>query len=319
MTLPVDTGAARTRLASFDVSAVLPFGQERNQITAQLHWPAGAPKAVLVCWPGGSYARSYWEFNGAPGYSFAQYMGDLGFAVVAADPLGVGESSRPADVDGVTLEVMAQAAAEFARHLRSELRLAPGIPFIGVGHSLGGCLTIISEALASCYDRVVSLGYTHGAKDAVTASASDQRDARAAAVEQAKAFFVDWEAGYATAPREPNHGWLYTPSTPPDVIAADDATVAAWPRQAYVDALLSGYTVGFAAKLACPVLLVFGDHDIPDRPHEDVAFYPNVRDISLVIAADSGHSHNFSPSRFAVWKRIAEWALQPAMSQPETT
>src|SRR3954453_23603530 len=92
-----------------DVSAALAFGDEVNTIAADVHVPGGRPRAVLVCWPGGSYDRSYWDahIEGHPGYSAVDDLVAQGFLVVNADHLGVGGSSRPADVDRVTLETMA--------------------------------------------------------------------------------------------------------------------------------------------------------------------------------------------------------------------
>ena len=301
-------------LVSVDASRALPFDGETNVLVGSVHRPAGTPRAVLVCWPGGSYGRSYWEFDGYPEYNFATYMTSRGYAVIAADPLGVGDSSRPAAVDGVTLEVMASACAEFTSQLRDLLSVAPGTQFIGIGHSLGGCITVIAQAKHECYDRVVSLGYTHGAKDAVTVDAGANTDARSAATTQAQAFFADWDAGYAISPREPNHAWLYTPSTPAEVIAADDRTVTAWPRQAYVEALLPGCTIQFATQLRCPLFLGFGDHDIPERPCDDAALYGSSSDVTLVVMPDAAHCHNFASSRHALWDRIANWADGPAIS-----
>jgi pimeloyl-ACP methyl ester carboxylesterase len=287
-----------------DVSGALPFDGETSTMSATLHEPEGAPRAVLVCWPGGSYDRRYWQFDAIPGYNFAEHMTGRGFAVVAADHLGVGASSRPADVDALTLEVIAAAAGAFVAEVRDRL---PASPLVGVGHSLGGCLTVITQAMHASYDRVASLGFTHGAKDAVTADASDAFDARAAAVDQAKAFFADWDAGYAIAPRAPNHGWLYTQTTPPEVVVADDATVVAWPRQAYVEALLAGYTATFAPRVRCPVFLGFGDHDIPERPHDEVAFYAGSQDVTLAVLEDAAHCHNFASTRARLWDRIGAW------------
>src|SRR4051794_7079287 len=172
-----------------DISVDLPFGEEQVTMTASIHEPAGATRAVLVCWPGGSYDRRYWQFDAVPGYSFAEHMTAQGFAVVAADHLGVGASSAPADVDAVNLDAMARAAGALATALRQRL---PGPPLLGAGHSLGGCITIIAQARRGPYDGVASLGFPHGAKDSVPADAADARDARAAAVTQAKAFFADW-------------------------------------------------------------------------------------------------------------------------------
>src|SRR5215217_5998387 len=86
-----------------DVSASLPF-RESLHLAASVHLPAlatGTPRAVLVCWPGGSYARAYWDMHidGHPGYSFADHMAAQGYVVVAADHLGVGASSKPSDGD----------------------------------------------------------------------------------------------------------------------------------------------------------------------------------------------------------------------------
>jgi pimeloyl-ACP methyl ester carboxylesterase len=295
--------ASRQEL-TVDVSAAVPFSAEPVELSGTLHLPGGVPRAILVCWPGGSYDRRYWQFDAVPGYSFADHLTARGFAVVAADHLGVGASSAPAEVDAVNLEVMARAAGAFAAGVRERL---PDAPLVGVGHSIGGCTTVLTQALEGTYDRVACLGYTHGAKDAVTVSAAGKVDARAVAVAQARAFFTDWDAGYALAPREPHHAWLYAASTPADVIAADDATVTRWPRQAYVDALTAGYTAPFAADVTCPVLLAFGDRDIPEHPHDEVGFYRSSGDVTLVVLPDAAHCHNFASTRTDLWNRIAEW------------
>jgi pimeloyl-ACP methyl ester carboxylesterase len=273
-------------------------------VSATLHRPAGDPVAVLACWPGGSYERSYWQFAAVPGYNSAEYLTERGFAVLAADHIGTGASSKPAEVDSVNIAFMAAATADVARQLRSEFG---DVPLVGVGHSLGGAITVVAQAEHACYDRVASLGFTCGAKDSV-AKAVDG-DGREAAIEQAKAFFADWDAGYATAPRAPNHAWLYTPDTPADVIAADDATATPWPRQSYVDGLLAGYGIPFAAKVECPVFLGFGQYDIPERPHEDVGFYTGSRDVTLFVLEDAAHCSNFAPSRTALWERLGGWAM----------
>src|SRR5690348_6859928 len=99
-----------------DVTAALPFVSSTTTLRATV-WPVERPKAVLVCWPGGSYSRAYWDVHvdGRDGYSFAEHAVGLGFTVVALDPLGVGDSSRPSDVDQVTLETMTDAAASAVR------------------------------------------------------------------------------------------------------------------------------------------------------------------------------------------------------------
>jgi pimeloyl-ACP methyl ester carboxylesterase len=317
-----------------DVSADLPF-EENTSLSASVHLPdpeREAPQAVLICWPGGSYARAYWDMHipEHPRYSFAEHMTAKGFVVLAADHLGVGASSKPADGDKVDFETMSAAAASFVAQLRSMLADGPGelggrplppVPVIGVGHSLGACLTLVTQARHRCYDAVGLLGFTHGSKEvAVTAVGAaedepviDQEELREAAIEQARAFFGDsWDDVYGLAPREPNHGWLHRPDVPAAVIAADDAKAAHWPRQAYVEALLRGHSARFAAELDCSVFLGFGDHDIPPLPHADVAYYPRSHDVTLYVLRNSAHCHNFATTRAQLWDRIGGWAAEQA-------
>ena len=290
-----------------DVSAVLPFGEERNHVSSTLFLPDGEPQAVLVCWPGGSYDRRYWCFDAVPGYDFAAHATARGVAVLAADHLGVGASSKPAEVDAVNFVTMSAAADEFVRQLRERF---PDRRVVCVGHSLGGALTVATQALHSSYDRIASLGMTHGAKGSVTHGVGDGSEARQAALEQAPTFLEDWDAGYATGYRVPNHDWLYRPDTPAEVVAADDETAAAWPRQSYVDGLTVGYSAELAARVECPVFLCFGDHDIPDRPRDDVSFYEQSHDIRMLVLENAAHCHNFATTRTVLWDRLCAWAVE---------
>jgi predicted alpha/beta hydrolase len=136
-----------------DVSGELPF-EERSFLAASVHLPdldGELPRAVLICWPGGSYARAYWDMHvsGHRGYSFAEHMTAQGFVVVAADHLGVGASSKPVDGDQVNFATMGAAAASFVAQVGVRLadgsaefggRPLPEVPVLGVGHSLGACL-----------------------------------------------------------------------------------------------------------------------------------------------------------------------------------
>src|SRR5215208_499690 len=168
----------RSTELTIDVSSDVPF-DEQTLVAASVHLPPAhiaEPRAVLVCWPGGSYSRAYWDrhVDGHVGYSFADHMAAEGFMVLAADHLGVGASSKPADGDGVDFETSSAAAASFVEQLR--VLLADGAPelggaplpdivVIGVGHSLGACLTTVTQARHHCYDGVALLGFTHGEKE----------------------------------------------------------------------------------------------------------------------------------------------------------
>src|SRR5688572_19770200 len=208
--MSVSTGTVQE--ITIDVSTALPFADEDNTISADVHFPDGRPRAVIVCWPGGSYDRSYWDahIDRHPGYSAAEHLAARGLLVINADHLGVGRSSRPADVDRVNLETMAAANDAFAQEVRR--RLAAGeldervpalddVPFVGAGHSLGGLICVVTQALHQTYHAIANLGYTHGSKDVLEETEmggfSDSDAPRRAAEEQAKAFFGStWDQGY---------------------------------------------------------------------------------------------------------------------------
>jgi pimeloyl-ACP methyl ester carboxylesterase len=326
----VPTEISRPTELTIDVSADVPL-DEPVFIAASVHLPippVEMPRGVLICWPGGSSARAYWDMHipEHSGYSFAEHMTANGFVVIAADHLGVGASSQPADGDRVNFETMTAAAAAFVSHVRT-MRLGGcdqiagyelgSLPVIGVGHSLGACLTVVTQARYRCYDAVALLGFTHGQKEvAITAAGAaehkpvaDDSVLRETAIEQAKAFFGDtWGDVYGFAPREPHHSWLHNPDVPRAVIAADDAEAVLWPRQAYVEALLAGHSARYAAGIDCNVFLGFGDNDVPPLPHADVAYYTRSHDVTLYVLPNSAHCHNFASTRNQLWDRIGVWA-----------
>ena len=76
----------------------------------------------------------------------------------------------------------------------------------------------------------------------------------------------------------------------------------------YVGALQPGHTATYAARVQCPVFVGFGDHDVPERPHDDVAFYGASDDVTLMVLSDSAHCHNFAATRTLLWDRLADWA-----------
>ena len=314
----------RTNLELALPSADTPKGVGELSLAATLFAPASmdaydAP--VLVCWPGGSYGRDYWDvcLDGRTGYSFAEHMTALGFIVIAADPLGVGDSGRPEDGAVCTYEALADAAHEAVEVIRAGLvdgSLATGLPpvassrIIGVGHSMGGGLVTIQQARSGSYDAIAVLGFTHGAKDRAVDNANDP-SLRATAVEQAKTFWGDqWEAGYGVVDKVPHQVWLNGPDVPADVVASDNANSVVWPTEPYVDALQVGFTGTYAAQVGAPVMIAFGEFDIAERPRDETAFYEGSVDVTLFVLGGSYHCHNFQDGRADLWNRLGVWATE---------
>src|ERR1700684_939083 len=156
--------------STFDVTNSVGSDEQRTQ-EAWLFLPErpADTRAVLLCLAGGTYDKHYWhiDIDGYPGYSFAEHLAESGFVVIAVDHLGVGDSTDPIALGPVGLELLAKGDAEVARQVRERLRRGelhealPPIttPLIGVGHSMGACLTTMVQATTHPYDAVVLLGY----------------------------------------------------------------------------------------------------------------------------------------------------------------
>jgi alpha-beta hydrolase superfamily lysophospholipase len=305
-------------------SSATPDGVGELAIAATLYAPAEVDEQdlrVLVCWPGGSYGRDYWNIHlpGRDGYSFAEHMTARGFVVIAADPLGVGDSGRPEDGTVCTYDALADAAHGAVQLVRDRLTdgtLVAHLPpiaaprILGVGHSMGGGLVVLQQARWGSYDAIGVLGYTHGAKARAVPSGDDAAR-RATAVQQAKGFWADqWEARYGVVDKAPHQDWLNGPDAPADIVAADNANAVTWAAEPYIEALHVGYTAAYAARVTAPVMVAFGEFDIAERPRDEAAFYEHSDDITLFVLAGSYHCHNFQDSRARLWDRLGAWATE---------
>jgi len=138
---------------------------------------ASANGRVLYCLPGGGMSRRYFDLD-APGYSMAEHLAGHGFTVVTIDHPGVGDSPPPEDPWTLTPQVVADADAAAVAQLHAKIG---GIP-IGVGHSMGGMLTVTAQARQRPYAALGLLGYAHSDHYELTALAAHLNDEEKAVV-----------------------------------------------------------------------------------------------------------------------------------------
>ncbi|SHN15675.1 alpha/beta hydrolase [Cryptosporangium aurantiacum] len=306
----------------FDVTGQVGAGGTLTQ-AAWLFTPPEPQKAVaaLLCLAGGTYDKRYWhlEVPGHPGYSFAEHLAGQGYLVIALDHLGVGDSSDPTSAGPVGLELLARGDAAVAAQLTERLRagtLADGlppltVPLIGVGHSMGSCLTTMVQATAGAYDAVVLLGY--GVQIANVYEETTDATDLAARIEQSEAIFRKMngvESGEVSCvvPRGNLHHIFHAPDVPPEVIAADDAAESRVPVRAASEVTTPGYVQRYAAQVDVPVFLGLGAGlDVSPDPHLEPGGYRATGDIEVYLVPGSHHCHNFASERRALWNRIAAW------------
>jgi pimeloyl-ACP methyl ester carboxylesterase len=278
------------------------------------------PITALFCTPGGAMNRHYFDLRApaAPAeFSFAAHLTARGFIVVALDPLGIGDSSRPRDGFALTADVLAEAGARATTALRHELAggtltarpLGP-IRSVGVGHSMGAMLTALQQAQYGGHEALMLFGFgTQGLPAALSAAelqfANDPAATRANIERLARARGPE---PYPEIARTPQGKELFAGDK------ADrrgvEALQVARDRLLMTSGLFSmipGSTVPECARIDTPLLLAVGDRDIAGPPHQIPASFPGSRDVTLWVLPDTGHCHFLFDSRRHLFARAGDW------------
>jgi pimeloyl-ACP methyl ester carboxylesterase len=306
---------------TFDVTQGVGSGEQLTQKAWAFlpERPADA-RAVLLCLAGGTYDKHYWhlDVDGHPGYSFGEHLAAAGFVVIAVDHLGLGESDDPIASGPIGLELLANGDAEVARQVRERLQsrefhddLPATLALVGVGHSMGACLTTMVQAIAHPYDAVVLLGYGVQITNVYeeTADAADLeariRQTIDAACQLTGANPTDT---HTFAPRAYLADLFYAGEVPQEVIDADTAVQSRVPVRAAAEVTTPGFVANYAPRLDVPVFLAFGAAlDVSPNPHAEPINYIGSSDVTLHVVPGSGHCHNFASHRGQLWDRIATW------------
>jgi len=307
----------------FDVSAAVELPGS-HEIAVSVVAPAdfGRPGdgTVLCCLPGGSLSRKYWdlEVDRDRRFSFAEFMADRGFATLAIDHLGVGESTQPDD--GYALDVLRLARANQAALAQATARLRAGdasegrpplgdLRSIGVGHSMGSCMTVVQQAHHAPHRAIVLMSFTtrglpHYLTEGERALAGDPHGARAKLPDLIRARFgTPYPAPPNGAGREAAYG---VGTAPPEALLAlrqATTTLAAGPG---ILSMIPGAFAPEAVAIGVPVFLAVGDHDLHAADHASEEF-PHAPEVLAYTLPDCWHCHNLANTRERLWARIARW------------
>ena len=307
---------------TFDVTAAVTSGERLTQVA----WgflpqrPAETP-AILVCLAGGLYDKHYWHLDipGHPGYSFGEHLADAGYIVIAVDHLGVGDSTDPVSSGPLGLELLATGDAEVVRQIRaksSDGSLIGGLPpmtlpVVGVGHSMGSCLTTMVQAREGGYDAVALLGYGVQITNVFEHDAgADDLETR---VQENIAIACQFSGArpddsHTIAPRENLAPMFYGGEVPQEVMDADTAVQSRVPLRAAAEVTTPGFVEQYTTCLEVPVFLAFGAAiDVSPNPYAEPANYTGSWDVTLHLVPKAGHCHNFGSHRAQLWDRIAAW------------
>jgi alpha-beta hydrolase superfamily lysophospholipase len=299
-----------------------------TSLAATLHAPARevAPSGVLiVCSPGGTYSRGCADLVVPQriGYSMAAHLSKCGHYVLAVDTLGTGSSVRPENGDLVTMDAAAAALADASSVARKMLAEASGprITVIGLGHSLGGAITVAAQAQAEPFAALAVLGYSPAWRSVPAAGRPGTHTAplrQAVLAELTEADPALWSSSYVRFDREGTRDFNHWPDVPADVVVAADDDQVPVPRGLAVDFGMTGPASHAAAQVRVPLFLGFGERDATDKPHAEPGHYPASRDVTLHVLAESGHCQYTASGRQRLWNRIDRWITSVIALQEDT-
>jgi pimeloyl-ACP methyl ester carboxylesterase len=286
------------------------------------------PAVAFFCVPGGGLNRSYFDLpvEDDASFSFAAQMASRGMITVAIDPLGVGGSSRPLAGFEFVPDVATAALAPVHRFISAELlagTLAPLLPAlpdllcIGVGHSLGGMLTLMQQAQFHSYDALVLLGFgpvgmPEVLNEEAKALAYKPQEIRKNVVRLAQAFHGE---PYPEVKAYGRGREIFGGGADPRAMNALRAVRDRLPATISMFALIPGSCAPEAEQIEVPLLLAVGDRDMCGPPHELPASFPGSSDVTLLRLANTGHSHFVFPSAPELFARLARWVESIAATE----
>lgn len=295
---------------------------QQYQVVGYLYTQAGNPNNIDQCGArnhtvqvllhGATYNHRYWDAAAINGndYSYARYMAQQCYAVLALDRLGSGESSKP-DGDLVNLANDSDSIAQVLSSLRtnrnpSQRRFKR---IVLVGHSFGSL------------DAVYTLGEYGNVADALVATGWIHSPGT---VPIEPAIFEALLANpYISVPAELRTALFYhAPAADPDVIAYDNATLSDTLTRGYLADALGVFTARAYADINqitaltkvdhvnVPVFVQLSDFDIlfPSAlAGAEAGFYGNAPSVTVDNLANIGHGFNLHTEHLAGWQHIAGW------------
>lgn len=283
--------------------------------------PRPSPIA-FYCLAGGACTTRYFDLDvpGMRGYSMAEHLAAAGHLVISIDHPGVGQSPTCDDVFALAPTGVASSHASAVAEIRRRLLdgslstgLAPiaDVRLVGLGHSMGGMLAGVAQARHQCFDALAVLG--HGGDGLPNVLQPAEAALSGLPLEQAEGRVIELARIRFRMPAETSSSGLrsgaFLPQhAPPELRAAYVRQQGQLLYSCGLVSMIPGSTDTEKAAVKVPLLLAFGDNDLTSAYLPNLGRYRSVTDAQLFVLADSGHCHNQSDTRAALWNRLISWA-----------
>jgi alpha-beta hydrolase superfamily lysophospholipase len=269
---------------------------------------------------------------------------ERGWIFVACDPLGWGEATTGPE-DRLDYDTIARGNKQTVEHIVGRLAegsLVDGYPavrdamLLGIGQSMGGCITIVQQGQHATFDGVAALGFS-GIHTVVPTRpgtpplavpwirrgdnilAPSPVNAAALAAASGPSLTGQESLVEAAAAAEHPFQWAFHyDDVPADVVAADMAASAGAVDQLPVwrspttplcgmYMIAPGTVATEAAAITAPVLLAMGERDVVPNPWMEPFAFRSSTDVTLFVCPRMAHMHNFAGTRHVFWQRLHAW------------
>jgi hypothetical protein len=202
---------------------------------------------------------------------------------------------------------------------------------LGIGQSMGGCMTVIQQGRYHCYDGIGVLGYS-AVHTTVQLGVGQRlpgawvpRDVRASSgIAVMPPMGADLAAVFARASADgapPLMGWgFHYDDVDPEIVRADlgefptrEGNVPPWgsatlPQSVASWCMAPGAIAPEAAAVVAPVLVAMGERDVIADPRGELRAYQSATSVDFFVCPRMGHMHNFAGTRELFWRRIETWS-----------
>ncbi|NKE56489.1 alpha/beta hydrolase [Lentzea sp. PSKA42] len=285
-----------------------PLVISQETMAGRLCVPDGAT-TVQVLIPGGTYDRSYWDVGYEPStHSFTRAQNKAGFATLALDRLGTGQSSKPLSAL-ITASTQASAVHQVIARLKPRFSKV-----IVAGHSIGSAMAMIEAGTYRDVDGVLVTGFTHKMNYVTVVPVL------------ANMIPTSLDLGYLTTMPDTRYNSFHKPGPLiPGAISFDESTKDVFAVTEAVDTiLLNTVVIPISRNITVPVMIVVGNDthfcssglplmgsdcsSAAALKADEGQFFPAVPSLSTYVLNGYGHSINYAPNAPDYHAVVAAWA-----------
>ena len=289
-------------------------GLDGNSVSmnAQIFEPnCQADNSVFFCLPGGGVTKDLFDLGTFNGFDFSlvSRMTDLGHTLITMDHPGTGSNPLPDDHpflkprDAADYEVMA------LNQFLKQTNLYDAKLF-GVGHSMGGMLTILAQGRHSPFDAICLFGSSAGGLDWALDDHEKKYIGHEKAIKKDIEELVLRKFKMAFTPS------MGGPSGNSITFGGSSEKLNERLREIGTELYAAGGMMGMirgsmtseVEAITCPIFFAFGDHDIGIPPEDAPKDFINAKKTELVVLENTGHNSFAFPTIATLCEKLDYWA-----------